>query len=189
MDDGLDAGEDSSLALDDADRPHVAYLDRASRHLKIAAFDGRAWSTATVDCSRDVGFGASLALVHGGPRIAYFDLRREKVKLASLVGQEWRIESVVDAHAGTRAALAVDASGEPHLGLQLPGSNADAHRAGTAWTFERVEAGSGPGFATAIALDAAGAAHLAFADPARRVLKYARQAPEGQGPYAMAHAH
>jgi hypothetical protein len=187
VDDGLDAGQDASLALDDADRPHVAYLDRAARHLKYAASDGRSWSVSTVDRARDVGFGASLALRHGVPWIAYLDLRREKVKLAWLDRQQWSVDTVAAAPAGSRVNLVLDAGGSPHLGLQLRGSSARyAHRAGDAWTFESVEEGSGKGYATAVAIDGAGGVHLAYADPGRRVLKYAHEACEGPGSWAMA---
>jgi MYXO-CTERM domain-containing protein len=70
---GDDVGLWSSLALDSAGNPRVAYYDASNAALKFAAFDGSTWVTHTVyeREGAEAGRYAKLVLVGGKPVVAF----------------------------------------------------------------------------------------------------------------------
>lgn len=79
QDPGDDVGLFASLALDELERPQVAYFDRTHGRLKLASRSGAGWQVVTVPGTwqRDdvVGWGCSLVLDENGlPYIAYLNL-------------------------------------------------------------------------------------------------------------------
>lgn len=110
---GDDVGLWSSLALDSADRPHVAYFDRTHGKLKLAERDEAGWHIAALpELEGDgvFGRGGSLALNSAGqPRIAYFHDGRRELRLARRFEDgRWEFE-IVDGGAETWPPLPADA--------------------------------------------------------------------------------
>jgi len=69
---------DTSIALDSADRPHIAYFDPKDEDLKYTRWDGSQWEIQIVDSYGWVGESLSIALdSFDRPRIAYFDREAE----------------------------------------------------------------------------------------------------------------
>ena len=79
QDPGDDVGLFASLALDELERPRVAYFDRSHGRLKLASSSGQGWQVITVPGTWQqdevVGWGCSLVLdEQGQPHIAYLNL-------------------------------------------------------------------------------------------------------------------
>ncbi len=80
--DALDAGEGSSIAVDDSGAPHISYVRDAHQEVVYAVRGQRGWTTTVVDRSAAGKFGTSLALDQQQyARVAY----RETVYVASRV--------------------------------------------------------------------------------------------------------
>ncbi len=126
-----DVGRFADMLLDAGDRPHVAYLDfdgDSSGTIKYALFEGGEWSIEEVDQLDSFFIGPagnmsgarnviSLAFdSEGNPVIAYSD--QQSIKLAWRQGEEWQIETVLQAEDdpfGQTVSLALDSGDTPHL--------------------------------------------------------------------------
>jgi len=73
---GDDVGTWTSIALDGAGNPAVAYYDRGNHALKFAQFDGKAWAVGTVEgkAGADIGRYAKMLFTGGHFVIAYQSL-------------------------------------------------------------------------------------------------------------------
>jgi MYXO-CTERM domain-containing protein len=73
---GDDVGLWTSIAVDDAGRPAVAYYDRTNKALKFAQSTSSGWSVMTVETKpqSDIGRYAKLLFVGGKPTIAYLSI-------------------------------------------------------------------------------------------------------------------
>jgi hypothetical protein len=165
----------TSLALDSAGRPHIAYYEKVATQLKYATYDGTSWATSVVATSTS-GREASLALYDDVPRIVYG--ARYLVKS----GATWIVTSF-----GTsmgQPSLAVDGAGHPHVAYRgsYSGKTYILHRwdGGTGWQSEPVatlESGTPPaspngqcstprdeiaGWYPSLALDASGRARVSY---------------------------
>ncbi len=179
IDGGADLGYDSSIALDAADHPHISYhyydVNTSDSRLKYAYYDGSSWHVETVDDSRWTGHSTSLALDSAGrPHISYQEDVTTCLKYAWFDGSRWRI-AVVDANdVNHLTSLALDAAGRPHIsycaqwGTGGPHSTSELRYAyfdGAAWHKEVIEASredEAVGIWNSLALDAAGAPHVAY---------------------------
>jgi hypothetical protein len=119
-------GQNCSIVLDAQDRPRISYRDLA---LYYAYRDGAQWRIDLVDDDFFAGDGNSLALDGAGhPHISYTDwaFPDEELRYAYFSGLHWWIE-IVDVAAETRrfeeASLALDNSGQPHIGYWDLGSS------------------------------------------------------------------
>jgi hypothetical protein len=114
----------TSLALDAANKPHIAYADVTSDTLKYAYWTGNEWDIQVVDSAAPFVYdgyeygitGISLALDgSGGPHISYFG--RNEVKYAHWVSDTWEVQTLYSPWFvipfGT--SLALDSSGNPHI--------------------------------------------------------------------------
>ncbi|MEZ4265261.1 MAG: hypothetical protein R3F39_02695 [Myxococcota bacterium] len=102
-----DRGTHSSIALGEGGRVHVAYRDHAQKRLRYAerapgggweswAIDGCPLAEGCGDVTTDRGEWASLGLVAGEPRIAFYDRARGDLDMAIRdAAGEWRV-SVLD---------------------------------------------------------------------------------------------
>lgn len=167
--DGVEhAGSMSSLALDAAGRPHIAYYARSG--LYYAYHDGTAWQVGRVDGLPDeeTGWYPSLALdASGHPHVTYFESvtghSAGDLRYAYHDGTSWHLETVDSAgDVGRWSSLALDAAGLPHVSYYdaTAQSLKYARYDGTAWMSETVSAAVDVG--TSLALDTSGWPHIAF---------------------------
>lgn len=178
-----------SLALDRADRPHVAYYDEGTHHLRYARLTDAGWEVQTVDGDGDVGSGCSLALdADDHPHISYYDYDtvRGALRYATWDGDPmhpWQISVVDDADdVGGYTSLALDRLGRPvisyhdytHGALKLArGAAPSAGAAALSWQIEVVEDEGDVGFYTSLALDAEDRPHILHFDLTNRAIRYA----------------
>ena len=115
-------GRFPSLALDETDRPHLAWLDADSGapvnqtiqgFVQYGVLNGASWDIEQIDTLDNVTLGsnharksASLALdARGRPHVAYADKR--DIKIASKAGETWVTSSIVHQEADTYKGLVV----------------------------------------------------------------------------------
>ncbi len=178
----------TSLALDSAGEPHVAYyvVDGSPRAtqgwLGYARRVGGQWQTTNVEGGPGqygwVGLYPSLALDGlDRARIAYRDASSNVLKLASWDGNAWLFR-LVETY-GARPSLALDAQEHAHIAYAHQPNGTDpaelrlAQWDGAVWQFEVLVA-DGDVQSLSLALDSAGWAHIAFYDASagRRSLYY-----------------
>jgi hypothetical protein len=187
-----DAGQFSSMVLNNDGHPHIAFYDEVTRRLKYAYWDGSQWNLSYVDEMSEAGAFASLALhpSSGQARISYYDIRSKSLKYAAWNGSSWNIQ-VVDSgpEAGMHSTLALDTSGQPRIAYCrgrgcATGNIQDTIELkaavfnGSSWDIRPV-AGGGTGMFSDIAVDKNGAIHISSYDAAAKVLKYAKGVPDG----------
>ena len=137
--------------------PVVAYRDTANQILKLAYWDGSAWTLRIVDETGNVGDYADLDVdADGGAHISYFDGNSGDLKYAyaSAVDGGFSTQVAVSAGiAGFYTALAADAAGTPHIVFYDFSSNSMVYTYwdGAAWPTYRIpekDAFSWPGTIT-----------------------------------------
>ena len=188
------AGAYSSLALDAADRPRIAYYNASGQQLCYAAYDGSTWQTQVVTSSvGDQPEGISLALDSADqPCICYFDSLLGQLKYAHYDGESWHIETVHSNYsAGWACALALDSSNQPHISYYQYSTDRIryAHYNGSGWQMEIVAPGYFAQGSTAVALDAFDRPHISFrGDPPNHGLMHAVRGETGWVVEAIDHA-
>lgn len=113
----------TSIALDSAGQPVIAYRDSKNGDLKVAnyAADDDEWTTTFVDNDpytqvnfEDLGEFASLAIdAVDNYHVAYFDRTSLALKYAEFDGSDWYVETVDRGDVGYYAAIAVRANRSP----------------------------------------------------------------------------
>lgn len=170
-------GSPTSLALDTAGEPHVAYYAVTGPRdtqgwLRHAYRVAGQWHTTDVEGAPGVygwvGLHPSLALDgQDRPRIAYRDASHDELKLASWDGSAWQLQLVETR--GARPGLALDALDHAHIGYARydPTTGRSALKlaswSGVAWQIQLL-VGDGDVQYVSVALDGAGRAHLAYHD-------------------------
>ncbi len=180
-------GHFSSLALDAAGRPRIAYADFYGP-LKYAERNGAAWVVQIADTltgalpAGGAGF-ASLALdAAGNPRIAFQDQRTFDLRYAARNGGLWARETLDETdNMGAFCSLALDVDGHCHISYQ-DYTNGDLKYltwTGTTYLIETVDftSGTNAGQYTSIALDAQGDPHISYYSNGK--LRYAAKGPGG----------
>ncbi|NNE10557.1 MAG: hypothetical protein HKN20_18495, partial [Gemmatimonadetes bacterium] len=92
-------GQWTSLALDAAENPYIAYFDSTDQRLRFASWNGTAFDIEAVDSTQEGGMNCDLALDgDGNPHISYYaySTDRDSVSLyyANRSGGSWTIEHV-----------------------------------------------------------------------------------------------
>ncbi len=103
----------SSLKLNQAGDPRIAYYDFINGNLVFAYISGGTWYFQTIDSGGDVGMYPSLQLDSSGrPYISYQDVTNQALKFAYWNGSVWVVQFVEDSNAyvGAYNALAVNKS-------------------------------------------------------------------------------
>ncbi len=159
-------GMGTSIQLDAADRPTIAYADIANGHLKFARQEpGGAWALETADGATNVGGWPSLALDDLGAHVTYTDRANRFLKAAHRdLGGTWTTETVDDSNTsvGQQSSLAVDAAGGLHVTYsenQAYLKYATRPRSGT-WTSTRIDSLSA-GLWSSLTIDRSGNLHVA----------------------------
>ncbi len=187
VDPGGVVGSFSSLALDAAGRPSIAYAD-FSGPLKYAERNGAAWAVQIADTLAGAGppggaGSVSLALdAAGSPRIAFQDQRTFDLRFAARNGNLWASETLDETgNMGGFSSLALDADGHCHISYQ-DYTNGDLKYltwTGTTYLIETVDftTGNNVGQYTSIALDASGNPHVSYYSDGK--LRYAARSGGG----------
>jgi hypothetical protein len=103
----------SSLALDAAGRPQVVYAGLDAKNLKYGRFTGSGWELETIRAGFAPGFGQSLELEAGGPRVVYQSLG-EGFLYATRSASGWTSGVVQRGNAGYFNDLAQGSDGTLH---------------------------------------------------------------------------
>jgi len=107
----------SSIDVDAANMPHVAYYRTVEQSLTYAYKDESGWKHENVESSGDAGTFPSLCLDDSdNVHIAYYDFTTHDLKYAYRSQRGWSIEQV-DCHGevGARPVLALDPYDNPHI--------------------------------------------------------------------------
>jgi hypothetical protein len=110
----------TSLALDSAQRPHIAYVAALDQYsdprLRYAWRDGTVWYSTTVDSLVEVDFVSLAVDVLDHPHIAYYDVTHGDLRYARYDGRVWYTETVDSTgDMGQYVSLALGHDGSPHV--------------------------------------------------------------------------
>lgn len=178
------AGRGSSIAVDDAGRPHISYYDyeflgTGDDSLRYAYWDGAQWQIQSVDLvfQKYLQSSTSLALDGTGyPHIAYLDGDNEDLKYAYWDGATWHVETVDGSDdVGLYPSLALDGDEYPHISYydRTHGDLKYTRWDGALWQTETVTDTGNVGYFTSLALDSNGHPHISYYDETNGDLKYA----------------
>lgn len=166
-----------SLALDEADLPHVTYSGNGNLRHAVLAHTG--WVVEIVDPEDRSGFYGRLALdARGWPRIAYYGSRDRELKLASWDGTErtWALDVIdSDGDAGWDIGLATDRRGRLHISYyeRLTGDLRYSLKDGSTLIRQTVDSSGVVGWYTSIAVSSSGFALIAYFDWSDSALRLA----------------
>ncbi|MDD5501527.1 MAG: hypothetical protein PHH57_07620 [Candidatus Omnitrophica bacterium] len=107
----------TSLGIDSANYPHVAYYDYTAETLKYAKGGIGAWDVSTVDDSADVGRYQSLVVDSNNHiHISYYDDTNDNLKYACWNGSSWNV-SIVDSegNVGIGSSIALNSDDWPYI--------------------------------------------------------------------------
>jgi hypothetical protein len=190
--------EDISLALDNGDEPHIAYIDVAgtTANLKYAkkncvgagcvtqvsinkpTGDGT-WNIETVDASGNAGESVSISVgTDNIPQICYYDKNSGDLKYAIKSTTTWFIETIDNAgDVGNYNSIALDEFNNPHISY-YDATNGDlkyATRTEGSWNIYTIDTQDNVGQYTSIALDQYNNPHISYYDATNQYLKYAEK--------------
>ena len=184
--DGLtgDTGYGSSLVLDTAGHPRVAYTNgKYFADLMYATDDGSGFTTTRVDDgggrTKSTGFDPSLSLdSRGSPHISYYDDSNGDLRYASWNGTGWDLETIDSINdVGRHPSLAIDAGDHPHISYydasykELRYATYDTNSA--QWVIRTIDTGGDVGSFSSIALDSSGRPCISYYDAVNHAVKYA----------------
>jgi len=166
LDMSWEVGFYSSIAIDNNDRPSIAYYDRQNGDLMVIIKDDDSWVRYTVDDLGDVGRYASLAfdsldLMH----IAYYDATLENLKYAKETETGWDIQTLSsDGNVGLDCSLALDIDDHPHISFLDKSNHVLNHIFfdGTQWVTEVVDDTLGSGHGSSIAVSSTGVVFISY---------------------------
>jgi hypothetical protein len=189
---GSDVGLYTSLAVDQLDRPRVAYFDRSNGRLKYAEKTAEGWEVVTVPRTGPgenvVGRSCSLALDSDGlPHIAFLDETAGTLNVARKNSDgRWAVEVVAGAdngdwpgtlggEVGRMISTVLDTKDREWIAYRdiHSGSIKVAGRQPDEWSIIEVETDTDLGTWISAALDIDGNMALAYHDRDEGVLKYA----------------
>jgi hypothetical protein len=168
--------EKTSMAVDDLNRPHIAYTTGYDAQLRYVGWDGSSWQRHTID---EASMYTSLALDSNRfPHISYKENRAlfGNLKYARWYDGSWHIEVVDPSHGvGNYNSLALDSHDHPHVSY-YDETNSDLKYAGwdgSSWQIHLVDSEGDVGWETSLALDSNNYPHISYYDKTNNAIKYA----------------
>jgi len=171
-------GYDSSVAMDDKNRPHISYYDMTVDDLKYAWFDGDSWHVEIIDEQGDVGYGNDIAIdSNNSIHIGYVDYTNRDSKYAYFNGSAWTNQTVYSSGliaAGKHISIAVDSNDRPHMCWydQSGGNLRYAYHNGSQWTNEIAVSTDVIGLYCSIDIDSNDRPHISYYDDTNDDLQY-----------------
>jgi hypothetical protein len=171
----------TSLALDAAAHPHMAYFAYDTTDLRYAAWNGSEWEIHMVESAGQVGRHPSLALDQNDlPHVSYYASYNEQLRYAHYDGIQWSIDTVDDhgncsAGTWTVTSLVLDGADHAHIAYYdcMSAVLKYARWTGNDWSIRVVDSDGNVGAAASLALTADGDPHIAYYDVVNKDLKYA----------------
>jgi hypothetical protein len=186
------AGSEGSIALDSLGHPHISYRagEPGYSFLKYAYWNSSSWVIGTVE-SGDVVSDTSIALdSQDSPHISYYDLSSNHLKYVEKSGSDWIIQTVDSTgKVGAYDSLALDSNDNPHISYcDMTNGFFNyalkyAQKVGSSWETQTVDAGSGAGRYTSLAIDSQNNPNISYYNETGAYLKYA--SIESPGPRAV----
>jgi len=185
----------TSIALDSADSPVIAFHDPATRSLMVATMGPGGFSSMMVDAPTGTtdsqGWSPSLAIdgmgvlhiayQHAIPADPEIPATRDQLKYARLSGGSWIAEVVAPmddvTDPGRHIALAIDSNDQLHIVF----SNQNQHlgyarrTGGASWTVAVADPAGSTGRHVDLAIDGADTLHASYQDWSAEDLRYARR--------------
>jgi hypothetical protein len=171
------AGPHTSLCLDSAGYPHIAYFGWGN--LKYAVQHSSGWHLGVVDSEGYVGQYASLCLdVADHPHISYYNATDYQLRYAYHDGTVWYLERAdSDLGSGKYTSIALDSSGNPHISHCREwlgdGGLKYTFKDGDGWHSELLDPGDKVGRFSSIVLDGNDSPWISYRDIDNYELKYA----------------
>jgi len=176
-------GKGSSLAIDNAGKLHISYLDSANQGIKYASWES-GWKIQNVDNSLDftMGGGTSLALdkINNIPHICYWGYSTSalnyQVRYASweALSKTWKIQVLATAPLvpPLRASVALDISGKPHISYACGSSGLKYASWAAGWSIQTVDPTNTSDYPY-LKFDSAGVPHISYVNAYPGNLMYA----------------
>lgn len=192
VDRASDVGGANAVAVDPSGLPGVSYFDAKDNTIRLAGWNGAAWTTQTVDVEIPDSRATSLQFTSGGaPRIVYLRESADgpnEVRYAEKLGSSWS-HSLVEVVGGqfvvgsSDVSLRLDAMDAPRLAyetLERPYRGVRYAEYSDGWSASSIFSGS-YGQTVSLALDRAGHGHVVYQDRngAFGELIYAWQSSDG----------
>lgn len=177
---GSNVGMFSSMTLDRNGDFQIAYYNATSKSLRYAyrGKNAQKWSRMTV--AQDAGMFVSLATdAQGHAHLAYNTSLQTGLHYAYFDGRQWHAQIIDSVPTQFFASMQLDPAGNPRVTyIQVKHGNKSsgaqlkyAYSDGTTWFIKTVALRPHQGVYNSLAIDAAGHAHVAFAESGR--LQYA----------------
>ncbi len=167
VDDGAMTGMHSSLAVDGADVPHVAYYDNWNGDARYATKRAGVWVRERIDGTDNVGRFPSLAVAADGTlHVSYdydgdvFDATDDELHYAVRSAGVWSVETIEED--ASLSTLALDSAGTVHVVYRAAGLRY-ATNGGGAWAPSDARVGGNVGPRSLVA-DAGDVLHLLVGD-------------------------
>ncbi len=160
------SGAVPSLVLDSLDRPHIAYcrVENLSCHELVHAwYNGASWQMETID-NYEVGYANPSLAIDASDRLHVAYVAHGYLNYALMDGTSWTI-TPVDVSWSYAHSLALDQSGQPHIGYYDTenGNVAYASYDGSSWQIQVIQYALDNGVATiALNIDSLDRPSLAY---------------------------
>ncbi len=141
VDDGIEVGKYTSVAVDSNGGIHVSYYDEFHEDLKYAYYNGSQWEIEFVDAAGSVGLYSSIDIdSENRPAISYRDEGNTTLKYAYKDNGNWDTETVDwNENVGTHTSLKLDAQDRPYIAYFFQTNVMYlAYWTGSSWTIEEV---------------------------------------------------